>query len=150
MRCPFCSSLSNKVVDKRSVLVSGDIRRRRECLSCKKRFTTYERLADLELIVLKRDGRREVFSREKLRAGISKALEKRPNANSIDQIADKIEKYVRKRGDHEIASKLIGRMVLTELKKIDGVAYLRFVSVYRQFKHVEDFAKELEHLSDFN
>lgn len=126
---------------------SGEIRRRRECLSCIKRFTTYERLGVLELSVIKRDGRHEQFDREKLRRGIAKALEKRPDTDKVDLIVERIEKTLRRRGVKEISSRVIGKMVLGELKKLDGVAYLRFVSVYRHFKKVEDFAKEVEHLS---
>lgn len=143
MTCPFCGSSQNKVVDKRSVAHSGEIRRRRECLKCAKRFTTYERIASLELVVIKRDGRREPFLREKVRNGIVKALEKRPAENKIDELVEKIERRLRKKGQKEISSKLIGQLVLGELKKLDEVAYLRFASVYRNFKQAEDFAKEL-------
>ncbi len=147
MRCPYCGSLSHKVIDKRAVTGTGEIRRRRECLKCSKRFSTYERLAALELWVIKRDGRREIFDIDKVRLGVSKSLEKRPSFEKVDELISKVERYLRKRGEKEIPSKLIGKVVLTELKKIDSVAYLRFASVYRQFKQVQDFAKELEHLT---
>lgn len=147
MKCPFCSSLSHKVVDKRAVSGSGEIRRRRECLKCGKRFSTYERLAALELWVIKRDGRRELFNPDKIRVGVSKALEKRPTFQRVDELVEKIERCLRKRGEKEIPSKVIGKLVLVELRKLDSVAYLRFASVYRQFKQVADFAKELEHLT---
>lgn len=147
MKCPFCSSLVNRVVDKRAVCGTGEIRRRRECLKCSKRFTTYERLANLEITILKKDGRKEVFNREKLKNGISKALEKRPLFEEADSLVNKIEKKLRQKGKKEIASKMIGKMVLSELKKIDAVAYLRFASVYMQFENPEDFAKELQSLN---
>lgn len=147
MKCPFCSSEINKVVDKRAVAGTGDIRRRRECLKCSKRFTTYESLAEVELWVIKRDGRKELFDLGKIKNGLGKALEKRPAFSKVEDIAIRVENILRKKGEKEISSKIIGKLVLIELKKIDSVAYLRFVSVYRQFKHIEDFAKELEHLS---
>lgn len=147
MKCPFCSAVPNKVVDKRSVIGSGEIRRRRECLNCFKRFTTYERIADLELVVIKKDGRREEFIRDKLRSGIARALEKRPAFGEVESIADRIERRLRQKGCKEIASKYIGQAVLSELKKLDSVAYLRFASVYRHFQVIEDFTKELEHLN---
>lgn len=147
MKCPYCGSLTNKVVDKRGVIGSGEIRRRRECLKCFKRFTTYEKVVAIELIVIKKDGRREIFEREKLRSGIAKALEKRPAMDQVDSLTDKIEMKIRNKDEKEISSKMIGQMVLTELKKLDTVAYVRFVSVYRQFKHLEDFTKEVEHLN---
>lgn len=143
MKCPFCGSFVNRVVDKRLVKGAGDIRRRRECLKCAKRFTTYEKLADLDFVVIKRDGRHEGFSREKLRSGVEKALQKRPSFDRVDSIVDRIERRLRRRGTREVASKLIGQMVLSELKKADAVAYLRFASVYRQFETANDFAKEL-------
>lgn len=150
MNCPFCSSLNNRVVDKRSVDRTGDIRRRRECLKCQKRFTTYEKIADLRLVVIKRDGRHEPFYKSKLINGISKALEKRSLENQAEEIATRIENKLSKRGKTWVTSKLIGKLVLTELKKIDGVAYLRFASVYRQFKQPEDFAREISSLGSQN
>ncbi|MFH0937149.1 MAG: transcriptional regulator NrdR [Candidatus Daviesbacteria bacterium] len=143
MRCPFCSSTIHRVVDKRAVASSEEIRRRRECLKCLKRFTTYEKIANLELVVIKKDGRKEVFDREKLKAGIMKALEKRPAWDRAKDLADKIEMKFRKTGGREITSKAIGKTVLSELKKLDIIAYLRFASVYRQFENPEDFTKEL-------
>ncbi len=148
MNCPYCSSNLNKVVDKRSVSGSGEIRRRRECLKCKKRFTTYESLSKLDLVVIKRDGRREVFDKGKLRSGIAKALEKRPAIEAVDFITDRIENKLRAGKGKEIPSKTVGKMVLNELKKTDKVAYLRFASVYRQFKEPGDFAKELTSLGN--
>lgn len=148
MNCPYCRSNLNKVVDKRSVSGSGEIRRRRECLKCKKRFTTYERLSKLDLTVIKRDGRREIFDKLKLRSGIEKALEKRPSIEAVEAITDRIENKLRVQKNKEIPSKTIGKMVLTELKKTDKVAYLRFASVYRQFSEPGDFAKELTSLGN--
>lgn len=146
MYCPFCNSSLSSVIDKRAVKGSGEIRRRRECLKCKKRYTTYERVSDVEVYVVKRSGKRELFDRDKLRTGIARALEKRPAFESVEQIVGKIEKRVKSKGKREVESKVIGREVLTELKRVDKVAYLRFVSVYRQFKDPGDFTRELEAL----
>lgn len=146
MKCLYCGSEQSSVIDKRAVKGSGEIRRRRECLKCSRRFTTYERIKEEELLVIKRDGRKELFERSKLRAGILKALEKRPSFASLEEITDKVEKKIRVKGLREVPSKNIGQLVLSELKKIDPVAYLRFVSVYRQFANTTDFTKELESL----
>lgn len=146
MKCPFCGSLNNRVVDKRAVKGTDGIRRRRECLKCFKRFTTYEEIGNLELMVIKKDGRRELFSREKLKVGITKALEKRPSLDKAEELVDKTERRLRRRGSKEVTSRLIGQIVLSEFKKLDMVAYLRFASVYRQFDKPEDFAKELTSL----
>lgn len=112
-------------------------------MKCDKRFTTYEKLAELDFVVIKRDGRHEVFNRDKLRVGVEKALQKRPSFDRVDLIVDRIERRLRRRGQREVPSRLIGQMVLGELKKVDAVAYLRFASVYRQFESANDFAKEL-------
>ena len=146
MKCPFCYSNLNKVVDKRAVEALGRIRRRRECLKCTKRFTTYESLATLKILVVKKDGHREVYSEEKLRAGILKALEKRPGIDKVEKIVDKIESRIRVKGLREISSAYLGGWVLTELKKVDGVAYLRFASVYRTFQDPSDFVTEIKSL----
>lgn len=146
MKCVFCGSELSKVVDKRAVGSSGEIRRRRECLKCKKRYTTYERAVVAELVVLKRDGRREPFSSEKLLSGLIKSLEKCPNAGKAAAIATKIEVKLRAKGANEVTSKAIGQMVLLELKKVDKIAYLRFASVYRHYQDPSDFARELENL----
>lgn len=134
-------------MDKRAVAGTGEIRRRRECLKCHQRFSTYEKLAKLEIMVIKRDGRKQIFDKLKLQMGISKALEKRPALDQVEIIADRIEAKMRKEGLKEVTSKVIGRTVLGELKKLDKVAYLRFASVYRQFNKPSDFAKELTSLS---
>ncbi len=144
MYCPYCRNTQSSVIDKRPVSGTGEIRRRRECLKCKKRYTTYERAQTVELIVVKRDGKREPFDISKIRAGLTKALEKRPSFENIEAIALKIERKIRSKDAFEVDSKIIGREVLAELKKVDPVAYLRFVSVYRQFKVPGDFTKELE------
>lgn len=147
MQCPFCNYISNKVVDKRGVAGLGETRRRRECLKCGKRFTTYERIANLDFLVVKKDGRREAFLKEKLLNGILKALQKRPGLDKAEEITCRIEQKLRQKGAREVQSTLIGKMVLTELKKMDRVAYLRFASVYRRFNEVEDFARELQVLT---
>ena len=146
MKCPFCASNLSKVIDKRGVLGRGEIRRRRECLKCSRRFTTYETIAEVEVIVLKRDGRREAFSEEKLQLGLLKALEKRPAIDKVSKIVDRLEAKLRTKRYREIPSQVLGKWVLAELKKADPVAYLRFASVYRSFDDPKDFAKELKTL----
>lgn len=147
MKCLFCKSSLSKVVDKRTVVGRGEIRRRRECLKCAKRYTTYEVLAQLEIVVIKKDGRRESFDEEKLHLGLLKALEKRPSIDQVQNIVNRLESRIRSKGMKEIASQTLGRWVLSELKKLDPVAYLRFASVYRTFSDPKDFTKELEALS---
>ena len=146
MKCPYCASTLSKVVDKRTVLSRGEIRRRRECLKCARRFTTYEILASLEVSVIKKDGRRESFVQEKLRQGLLKALEKRPGIEKVTNIVDRIEARIRSRHLKEIPSQTLGKWILAELKKLDPVAYLRFASVYRTFSDPKDFRRELETL----
>ncbi len=146
MKCFFCGSEQSNVIDKRAVKSSGEIRRRRECLKCHRRFTTYERISISDFYVIKRSGSKEVFDRNKLRAGLSKALEKRPGIDRVEHIVERIEKRLKLKGLPEVNSKLIGQVVLSELKKLDKIAYLRFASVYHQYSEVSDFSKELEHL----
>jgi transcriptional repressor NrdR len=146
MYCPYCKSIQSSVIDKRSVKGTGEIRRRRECLKCKRRYTTYERASEVELLVIKRDGRRQPFDSTKLRAGLERCLEKRPVIENLDAIVAKIEHKIRSKEMVEVESKVIGREVLAELKKLDQIAYLRYVSVYREFKQASDFTKELESL----
>lgn len=146
MRCFFCSSDQSSVVDKRAVKRTDQIRRRRECLRCHKRYTTYEQQINFELYVIKRSGQRQLFDRDKLKIGIAKALEKRPQLAAVDTIVDKIEQQVKGKKEREVPSKVIGQAVLAELKKIDHVAYLRFASVYRHFSKPADFKKELDNL----
>lgn len=147
MRCPFCSSNLSKVVDKRAVSGRDEIRRRRQCLKCDRRYTTYEILAALEIMVIKKDGRREAFTEDKLRMGLLKALEKRPGIEKAQTIVDRIEGRVRSKGLKEISSQTLGKWVLSELKRLDPVAYLRFASVYRSFGDPKDFKRELEALT---
>lgn len=134
------------MVDKRSVDSRGEVRRRRECLKCAKRFTTYEVLAEIEILVIKKDGKKEPYEREKLQAGLIKALEKRPGIDKVSFILDRIEGRIRAKRLQEIPSQALGRWVLAELKKVDTVAYLRFASVYRTFSDAKDFKKEIETL----
>lgn len=147
MKCPYCFHEETKVVDKRETEDLDVTRRRRECLKCKKRFTTYERVESLDLIIIKKDGRREAFDREKLKRGIIKACEKRPiSYEQIENFVDKIEAELRKLKSKEVPSKLIGEKVINGLKKLDKIAYIRFASVYRSFADVTDFQKELKDL----
>lgn len=147
MNCPFCESKLSKVIDKRAVLGRGEIRRRRECLKCAKRYTTYEGIATLKILVLKKNGKKEEYDREKIKRGLVKALEKRPDLAAIEKITNKIESHLRNKGLRQVPSQLLGNMILRELKRLDGVAYLRFASVYRTFSDPADFAKELKSLS---
>lgn len=143
MRCAFCQSPETKVVDKRDT--EGETRRRRECLTCRKRFTTYEKAYDVQLRVVKKDGRREAFDPEKLKRGFLKACEKRPiPVEKIDAAVEKIDASLRKLKAREIKSSIIGEKVMGELKKLDNVAYIRFASVYKEFKDVDDFRKEIK------
>jgi len=146
VKCPFCQSNLSKVVDKRSVDSRGEVRRRRECLKCANRFTTYEVLAEVEISVLKKDGKKEPFEREKLQRGLVKALEKRPGIDRVSSILDRIESRIREKRLQEVSSQVLGKWVLVELKKLDPVAYLRFASVYRTFSDPKDFKKEIETL----
>jgi transcriptional repressor NrdR len=143
MRCVYCGHKNTKVTNKRDI--EGNVRRRRECLKCKKRFSTYEK-AEIELTIIKKDGRREKFNREKVRSGILKACEKRPvPVEKIEKAVAEIEESLRKRGK-EIKSKIIGELIMEKLKKLDKVAYIRFASVYREFKDINDFRKELKEI----
>jgi transcriptional repressor NrdR len=147
MRCPFCSHPDSKVIDSRASEEGNAIRRRRECLICQKRFTTYERVEEAPLIVIKKDQRREPFDRQKILNGLLRACEKRPvSIVTITQLTDSIEKDLRNRMEQELSSKVIGELVMAGLKNIDEVAYVRFASVYRQFKDVATFMQELQEL----
>jgi len=145
MYCPYCSHKNSKVTDKRE---SPDgIRRRRECLKCAKRFTTYEKISKEDTYVIKKDGRRERFEREKLEKGINKAFEKRPVAKErINKMINEIEEQIRKKGKKEIKSSIIGELIMKKIKNLDNIAYIRFASVYRDFQDVNDFKKELNKL----
>ena len=145
MRCVFCGHPDSKVIDSRSAEDGSAIRRRRECLECKKRFTTYEKVENVPLIVIKRDKTRQQFDREKLLNGLVRACEKRPiTFGQLEEIADNIESSIQNTLKREISSAEIGEMVMRELKSIDEVAYVRFASVYRQFKDVNTFMDELK------
>lgn len=133
-------------MDKRSVDSRGEIRRRRECLKCERRFTTYETTAQLEILVIKKNGRKEPFIREKLQVGLIKALEKRPGLSKVSVVLDRIESRIRIKRLQEITSQTLGKWTLSELKKLDPIAYLRFASVYRTFSDPKDFNKEIETL----
>lgn len=147
MKCPYCGYAETKVTDKRDSDEVGITRRRRECLKCEKRFTTYERVENIDLVVVKKDGRREQFDRKKLLTGIQKACEKRPvSTEDIEKKADEIEAEVRKLEGKEISSKEVGEIVMRKLKSLDKVAYIRFASVYKEFDDLETFKKELEKL----
>lgn len=147
MRCPFCQFADTKVVDSRTTDDHNSIRRRRECLNCGKRFTTYEKIYGIPLIVIKDDGTRETFDRDKIKRGIIKACEKRPIAlATIEQMVANIEATIRNTMQEEIHSSLIGEAVMEELFKHDEVAYVRFASVYRKFADLERFKEELDNL----
>lgn len=145
MKCPFCGFNEEKVIESRATLDDSAIRRRRECLRCEKRYTTYEKIESLEIRVVKRDGRREPYSREKVISGIVKALEKRPvPMNIVNEVVDDIEKQLHSRYQEEVPTKEIGELVIDKLHSIDKVAYVRFASVYRQFEDVRDFVDEVK------
>ncbi len=145
MNCPFCLHVESKVVDSRASVDGGETRRRRECLDCEKRFTTYERLDTVDLAIIKKDGRREAFSREKLTRGLFKACEKRPIAREkIEAAVSAIEAGLRKNDRQEVSSRKIGELVMEQLKKLDHVAYVRFASVYRSFRDISQFEKEIK------
>lgn len=145
MKCPFCTSSENKVIDSRLSKEGNAIRRRRECLGCERRFTTYEVVEDVMPVIVKKDGRRETFDRTKIRAGLKKACEKRPiSADTIDLIVENVELACQEFQGKEIPSSVIGEKIMRELQRLDGVAYVRFASVYRQFRDVNDFIDELK------
>ncbi|MBI2425124.1 MAG: transcriptional repressor NrdR [Candidatus Hydrogenedentes bacterium] len=145
MRCPFCGHSNGRVVDSRSSKEGDAIRRRRECLNCDRRFTTYERIEEVAQMVIKKDGRRENFDRWKLKSGILKAVEKRPiGLEQVDALIDEVEREMFNSSDHEITTKALGEAVMHKLKKLDEVAYVRFASVYRQFKDLNEFMGELK------
>lgn len=149
MKCPACGDTENKVVDSR-LSKDGEItRRRRECESCAKRFTTYERLEEFQPLVVKKDGRRESFDRGKVLAGVQRACEKRPiGVEMLEELIDRVEKVIQEKGEREISAQDIGEVVMTELKTLDQVAYVRFASVYRSFKDINEFMSELKGLLD--
>lgn len=147
MRCPFCTHPESRVVDSREVKEAREIRRRRECTGCGRRFTTYERVEEVPASVVKRDGRRESFDREKLLGGLLKACEKRPvPRRELAAIADAVEAEIATREDREMSSEEIGNLVIERLRHLDQVAYVRFASVYRRFEDVNQFMEELRRL----
>ena len=147
MRCPFCSHLESKVVDSRPADEGASIRRRRECLACHKRFTTYEMMESLPLMVIKKDGSRQSFDRNKILGGLVRACEKRPvSFDTLENIALEIEQNLQSRIEREVSSLAIGEQVMERLKHVDQVAYVRFASVYRQFKDLNTFVEELNKL----
>src|SRR6186997_1929579 len=147
MRCPFCSHIEDKVVDSRESKDGDSIRRRRECLDCGRRFTSYERIDEIPYMVVKKDGRRERFERQKLVAGLLKACEKRPvRVAALEVIADKVESALQEKPEREIGTEEIGAYVMQELKHLDKVAFVRFASVYRNFRDIDEFTNELNEL----
>ncbi len=147
MKCPYCSNLSDRVVDSRESREGSVVRRRRECLRCGRRFTTYERIDEIPQMVVKKDGGRERFDRNKVLTGLLKACEKRPiSVSQLEAVVDKVEKYVQENADGETTTREIGRIVMAELKNLDKVAYLRFASVYLEFDDVSQFMTEINGL----
>ncbi len=149
MKCPYCSKLENKVIDSRMTKDGITVRRRRECLDCTRRFTTYERVERLPLVLIKKDGRRETFDRNKVLVGIKKACEKRDiSINTLEQFVDELERELQEMGEKEIPARVLGERLMTKLHELDDVAYVRFASVYREFKDINDFMSELKDLLD--
>ena len=147
MRCPYCKEVNNKVIDSRLSKDGNVIRRRRECIVCNRRFTTYEHIEEIPIMIIKKDGRREVFSRDKVRSGMKKACEKRDiSMNAIEEFIDELERDLKETGEKEIPSPILGEKIMTKLHEFDDVAYVRFASVYREFKDVNDFVSELKRL----
>ena len=147
MKCPFCGEVDNKVIDSRLSKDANATRRRRECIDCSRRFTTYERVEEAPIMIIKKDDRREVFSREKVRSGIQRACQKRNiSMNAIETFIEELERDLREIGEKEIPASIVGEKVMTKLHDLDDVAYVRFASVYREFKDVNDFAEELKNL----
>jgi transcriptional repressor NrdR len=149
MKCPSCGSVEDKVVDSRTARDGTTIRRRRECTECGARFTTYEYIERTQVLVIKKDGRREPFRREKLDEGIAKACEKRPvSREDIEALLDRIESLVQSMGQNEVESRQIGELVMDELSRVDQIAYVRFASVYREFRDVNHFMDEIRRVME--
>jgi len=147
MKCPFCGHVESKVIDSRESKKGISIRRRRECISCARRFTTYEKIEEIPYMIVKKDGTRQMFDRQKLLRGLLKACEKRPIAvNKLEEIVEEIESRLQERPEKEMKSSDIGALVMERLKDLDKVAYVRFASVYREFRDVMEFKQELETL----
>jgi len=144
MKCPYCGHLEDKVVDSRPAKDNENVRRRRECLACGRRFTTYEQIEELQYMVIKKDGRRERFDRGKLLKGLNKAFEKRPvKQTDIDLLVDEVEQLLHMKSDREIPAREIGEFVIDRIRELDEIAYVRFTSVYRQFKDFQQFYDEI-------
>ena len=147
MRCPFCGQIEEKVVDSREARDGDVVRRRRQCLHCGRRFTTYERIEEIQFMVVKKDGRREPFDRNKVLSGLLKATQKRPvSVGELEKIADEVDTRLLEKPDREIGSTEIGELIMHRLYQLDEVAYVRFASVYRQFKDVNEFVEEVKGL----
>jgi transcriptional repressor NrdR len=147
MKCPFCGDLDNKVIDSRVSKDGSVIRRRRECIECSRRFTTYEHIEEIPIMIIKKDGRREVFSRDKVRSGMQRACQKLDiSMNVIEDFIDDLERDLRETGEKEIPSREVGEKVMAKLHALNDIAYVRFASVYREFKDVNDFVSELKSL----
>jgi transcriptional repressor NrdR len=147
MRCPFCSHIEDKVVDSREAKDGDSIRRRRECLGCGRRFTSYERIDEIPFMVIKKDGKRELFERHKVLSGLLRACEKRPiSTNQLEAIVDEVEKNVQDSLDRELGTSELGKIIMQRLKALDKVAYVRFASVYLEFADVSEFLSELKEL----
>ncbi|MDI9515002.1 MAG: transcriptional repressor NrdR [Clostridiaceae bacterium] len=147
MKCPYCSCQEDKVIDSRPTDEGATIRRRRECLNCRKRFTTYEKVESLPIMVIKKDGSREPYDRDKVRKGVLRATEKRSvSADEIERMLDSIEYHISNSLEREVTSEFIGELVMEKLRDLDEVAYVRFASVYRQFKDINTFMNELKKL----
>ncbi|MCU0640830.1 MAG: transcriptional regulator NrdR [Candidatus Margulisbacteria bacterium] len=148
MKCPFCDTIEDKVLESREVDEGMVIRRRRECLSCRGRFTSYERIEERPIMVIKRDGRREQFNRDKVIRGILHACQKRPvSLETIETIVDEIEREIHREAGREVQSSKIGELIMEKMQAVDKVAYVRFASVYRKFEHVSEFLKEVKELT---
>jgi len=148
MKCPFCENIEDKVLESREIEEGAAIRRRRECEGCRGRFTSYERVVEKPVLVIKRDGRREQFSREKVVSGIFRACEKRPvGAELIEGMVDEIEKEIHREAGREVLSSKIGELVMEKLQQTDKVAYIRFASVYRKFEDLSEFVKEVKEIT---
>ncbi|MBL0731856.1 MAG: transcriptional repressor NrdR [Desulfosarcina sp.] len=151
MKCPFCKEINNKVLDSRLSKDGEVTRRRRECIACQRRFTTYEHIEQSSLMIVKKDGRRELFSADKIRSGVKKACEKREiSMNLIDEFVSEVEHDLREIGEKEVPAAIIGEKIMSRLHNLDPVAYVRFASVYREFKDVNDFVSELKNLLSSN
>lgn len=147
MKCPFCGNIEDRVVDSREARDGNSIRRRRECLHCTRRFTSYERIDEIPYMVVKKDGRREPFDRNKVMAGIMRACEKRPiPASKLEAVVNSVEKYVQESSERERPTEKVGEIIMRRLKELDKVAYVRFASVYLEFEDVTEFMSELKHL----